>query len=213
VPLLSLKNISKSFNGKLVLSNCSLEVRSGERILISGDNGIGKSTLLKIIAGHLFSDVGSVELNGIDLLSKSFTEIKKEVALVSPLEDILYPRITGLENILYFSRLLGLDDSLVKSRIEKWRTSELFCHSMSTPFYDCSQGMKRVLSLFILTLSNPRVLLFDESFKSFDSKNREEVLTLLDSEFKESVIILCSHHKDEFSQFKNYTLTGELIAN
>lgn len=211
--LLKIQNISKSFGDKLIISKLSLEAQSGERILISGNNGIGKSTLLKIIGGHLIADSGEIMVDSTNAKKLNFIQIKEKVILISASEDILYPRITGLENILYFSKLLKLSSDIVLKRIEQWKSNKLFSESLKSPFYDCSQGMKRVLSLFVLTMGNPKIILLDECFKSFDSLNRAEILSLLNQEFEKSLIIMCTHHREEFESFKKFELNGELLAN
>ena len=213
MPTLQVQNISKSFQDKLVISDCSLEAKSGDRIIITGDNGIGKSTLLKIIGGHLLADSGELMINSKNSRSISFNDFKASVTLVSSSENVLYPRISGIENILYFSKLLSLESTFLQNRIKTWSENKLFLSSLNTSFYDCSQGMKRILSLFILTLSSPKIILLDECFKSFDINNRREVLDLLDKEFSDSIIVLCTHHSEEFSEFKKLKLNGALVAN
>jgi ABC-type multidrug transport system ATPase subunit len=211
----SAKNIKKSFSSNDLIKDISLELSSGDRLLITGANGIGKSTLFKIFSGHLHCDSGEIFINDHSFSSLSFYEIKTHIALISSNENHLYPRLNGLENIEYFGKVLGLDLESIEKRISTWSELKIFNEALKTSYHLCSQGMKKVLELFILTMHSPKVLILDECFKSFDSSNREDILKLIDREFKEGILILCSHHESELSsiiEMSKFKLDGGLHA-
>lgn len=210
------KNISKSFSSNEVIKDVCLSLKSGERILIYGENGIGKSTLLKILSGHLIAEHGTIEYCGQRFEDLSFFDIKRNITLISSTEDHLYPRLTGLENIEHFSKLINLNSVDLSNRIEQWSEISIFNQSLDTIYHQCSQGMKKILELFTFSLSAPKVLLLDECFKSFDLKNREIILKKIDDEFRDSIIVMTSHHVDEITKnlkVKTLKLNGELHAD
>ena len=71
---IDIKNISKSFNGRAVLENLSLEIGTGELVALLGPSGSGKTTLLRIIAGLEHPDRGAVDLHGADITGRSARE-------------------------------------------------------------------------------------------------------------------------------------------
>ncbi len=213
---IQVKKLSKSFSNKLIIDDLSLDLNSRDRLLVTGANAVGKTTLLKILSGHLFPDSGDLNLEGRAFSSYSFVDLKNKVSYVSSNESHLYPRLTGRENIYHFSKVISINSELLEHRITKWCSLSLFEESLKTSYHLCSQGMKKVLEIFVLTLSNPSILIMDECFKSFDPVNRKDVLELIDTEFKESIIILSSHHKEEISEIlkvEHFHLEGPSNAN
>lgn len=83
-PMLELKEVSKSFYGKVILNNISFTVDHGEKAGIIGSNGVGKSTLLKIIAGQLHQDSGEINTNA----SESIGYLKQEFEILEELQSV-----------------------------------------------------------------------------------------------------------------------------
>ena len=96
--ILELDAISKSFGGIHALKNVSLEVRKGEVLAIVGENGAGKSTMMKIIAGVLKPDSGSMRMLGETIRHKSpFDATKRGISIVFQ-EPNIFPELSVLEN-------------------------------------------------------------------------------------------------------------------
>ena len=96
---LSIENISKSYNEKIVLDNISFEVNSGETVGILGPNGAGKTTLFYIIAGLIRSDAGILSLSGTDLKQKSISERTSMGLSYLPQESSIFRGLSVEENI------------------------------------------------------------------------------------------------------------------
>ena len=99
--MIELKNICKSFNGNIVLNNLSLEVKSGEIYGLLGANGAGKSTTLNLLLGFLDQDSGTINMkdNNQNII------IQNESIGYVPENVNLYPYLTGVENLDYFSKI------------------------------------------------------------------------------------------------------------
>ena len=106
--MIQLKNIDKKFKDKLALDNLSLEVKSGEIYGLLGANGAGKSTTLNLLLGFLTADRG--EINMLDINDSSI--IQQDRIGYIPENVNLYPYLTGVENLDYFSKLAGLKFTL-----------------------------------------------------------------------------------------------------
>jgi len=195
------QDLSKSFNSNELFSNIGFELNSGERLVVMGRNGVGKTTLLKILASQLISDTGSIELNSKSFSDLEFLEIKKNVSWVNSEDHGLYPKLTGLDNIVYFSNLLSLSSEQLETRMKPWKEIELFKKALNEKFSLCSIGMKKVLLLFCLTMHDPKILIMDEPFKSFDHENKDRITTLMNELFMDKIIIFSSHDESIHSKF------------
>ncbi|OUR96688.1 hypothetical protein A9Q84_10115 [Halobacteriovorax marinus] len=211
MPILKCHSLSKSFSEKNLFSNISFEIRPGERLSIMGENGVGKTTLLKVLASQLLSDSGSLHLNGLDYSNLKFHEIKKSIAWVNSEDHGLYPKLTGLDNIQYFAKLLKISNSELNEKMKPWQDIGLFNKALNEKFSLCSIGMKKILLIFCLTMHVPQIVIMDEPFKSFDQENKLKIIKLMSDLFQEGVIIYSTHDESLNAHFdaKVLKLVGE----
>jgi len=170
---LRLENFSVGYGNKLVINNISTDFKGGEMTAIVGRNGIGKTTLMKAIAGMTKSE-GKVYISG-----EKDNEIRKEIAYVPQLGD-LNTRLTVFEMVL-----LGLVNNL------KWHVSDeqiervyktlkdMRIHGISDqPFNTLSGGQKQMVSMAQSLISKPKVLLLDEPTSALDIRHQLIVMNL-----------------------------------
>ncbi|MFB5660257.1 ABC transporter ATP-binding protein [Alteribacillus sp. HJP-4] len=167
---IEIKNVGLNFGGESIFHSLQLEVAKYEFISVVGRTGIGKSTLLRMIAGLLTPTEGSVHFEG--------------EAVDSPREDVTYvfqkPVLlewrTLLENVLLPGELNGSRPSAEdrKKAEELLLFVELNGHQDKYP-HECSGGMLSRAALARALFSNPRVLLMDEPFASLDSMTKEQM--------------------------------------
>jgi ABC-type nitrate/sulfonate/bicarbonate transport system, ATPase component len=182
-----LRNVSKSFGRVRVLDSVSLTARRGEVHVIVGPNGVGKTTLLKIIAGVLRPDSGEVMVRG-------------SVALV-PQGDSLLPWRTALRNITLPLELSGLDG--VEAREAARRVAEGLGISRYLDMYprELSGGTRRKVAIARALVTNPDVLLLDEPYNGLDVdsvRSLNETIRGLSSGGR--TIILVSHQVAEAAE-------------
>ena len=103
--MISLSGVSKSFNSYKALDDLSLQVASGEIYGLLGANGAGKSTTLNLLLGFLKPDKGVISISNANEISS----IQLDMVCYIPENVILYPYLSGLENLDYFCRLSGLN--------------------------------------------------------------------------------------------------------
>ena len=173
--MLKLDNISLSYEKKIIIDSLSFEFEDGKNTLIMGESGIGKTSLLNIIASTLKASGGQLE-SSYEKISYVFQEPR------------LFEWLTALENVSIVSNkekateiltLMGLEDSLDKY------PSEL------------SGGMKQRVSIARALAYEPDLILLDEPFKGLDEERRREVAEILFKALKGTTAIIVSHDKED----------------
>jgi putative tryptophan/tyrosine transport system ATP-binding protein len=192
ITLLQLKQINKVFNEgtpdeKIALHEISLELEPGDFVTVIGSNGAGKSTLMNIISGKIFTDIGSVTIDG-----KNVTYVKEHnrAKLVGRVfQDPMAgsaPTMTIEENLaIAYSRTKnrGLSIGVSKKRrdffIQKLETLHLGLENrLEAKVGLLSGGERQALSLLMATFTDPKILLLDEHTAALDP-SRAELITNL----------------------------------
>ena len=128
-PILSIKELKKSFGSKEVLKGVDLDVYKGQIIGYIGPNGAGKSTTVKIILGLEEEYSGRVNLFGKDI-STSSVEYKKRIGYVPEMAD-LYDNLTAQEYLTFMGELYGMDQEKADNKAEKLIKLFGMCRSLS----------------------------------------------------------------------------------
>jgi len=165
----------------VALQDVSFTVDKGEVVAILGRNGAGKSTLLKVIAGVLPPTLGTLEVNG-------------KIAPMIELGAGFHPEMTGAENVLFYSALMGRDVNLVKERIPAIGEWAGVTDHMDFPLRTFSSGMVARLAFSTATDEQTEVLLVDEVLSvgdaDFQAKSRSRMDDLIS---KGAAVVLVSH--------------------
>jgi len=187
--ILSLSKISKSFPGKAVLKSIDLHVAPGELIALVGNNGQGKTTLMKLILGLLTPDEGEILINGEKATSHR-TTAQKSIFGYLPETTAFYPNLTGQETLRYLSSL----KQEKPSKIDEVFTIVGLEHAAKYRVKTYSKGMKQRLGLAQALLGNPKLLLLDEPTNGLDPSGIHEFYQILGRLKSEGVAILMSSH-------------------
>ena len=175
---LSIKNISKSYDGRNVLDKISLEVAANTTISILGRSGCGKSTLLKIIAGIEKQDKGSIHLNDVDITNKKPNQ-RNIVYLFQ--EALLFPHLNVFENIAFGLRIRKEDNDAIKIKVSEL-LQQLGIESEASKLPDqISGGQKQRVAFGRALIINPPLLLLDEPFSNLDVETRASMQKLYKS--------------------------------
>ena len=180
--VLELTGIEKRFGARRVLTGVSLSAAGGMVVAVTGPNGTGKSTLLKIVAGLLRPTRGTVRLtlDGQDISEPALR--RRSVGYVG--QDVaLYPELSGRENLDFFARVRGEPKSSkeLQAALESVGLGERGGDAVGV----YSSGMRQRLRLALATLFSPRVLLLDEPGLALDGDG-VEMLTERIAAFKNS---------------------------
>ena len=191
-PIISLKQVSKSFSGRRVLSGISLNVEKGRTVGIVGTNGSGKSVLFNLICGFLIPDRGQVCVRGQVLgKGRDFPE-NMGVLINSPGFIGLN---TGLQNLRYLAGIRGVaGDKEIRSAMQKVGLDP----EDKTKVEHYSLGMKQKLGIAQAIMENQDILILDEPFNALDYKtcnDIKEIIRILQAEGR--TIFMTSHNYDD----------------
>jgi ABC-2 type transport system ATP-binding protein len=169
--VIELTGVSKGFGRrgarKLALDSVTLTVNEGEVLGLFGNNGAGKSTFLRIVAGLLLQDVGTCTVNGLDT-RRHLRRVRSQVGLCGADERSFYGRLTGRQNLRLFGRLHGVRSIQAKTR-ENWLLELLgLAAHADRPVQTYSTGLQQRLNVARALLHDPPILLLDEATKAAD---------------------------------------------
>ncbi|MDP9259532.1 MAG: ABC transporter ATP-binding protein [Actinomycetota bacterium] len=153
-PALTASGIVKRYGKRVVLDGAGLILRRGEVVAVVGENGSGKSSLLRICAGLLAADAGTVERRG-------------RVGYC-PQQPALFELLTAREHLVLFGRAIGLDRASALRQGSALMAEFGFRGSDDTVVKAMSGGTRQKLNLTLALLGNPQVLLLDEPYQGFD---------------------------------------------
>lgn len=160
-----LDKVSKIFGRFAALREVSTSFYPGKLYVLLGDNGAGKSTLLRVISGLAQPSLGRITFFPADV-SLGFMSHS----------SMLYDELSGMENLVYFAQLLGIEDEQVSANAMQ---AVGLAPELERPVRDYSQGMRQRLSLARTIQNDPHVILLDEPFSNVDSNSTAQMAQLL----------------------------------
>lgn len=201
-PMVSIKNVHKSFGELEVLKGISIDVMKGEVICIIGPSGSGKSTLIRCINALNDIQEGSITVEGIEVNDKDLNklELRKKVGMVFQQYN-LFPHKTALENVMMAPiRVLKQDKSeveqLARALIKKVR---LEGKENSYPG-ELSGGQQQRVAIARSLAMKPDVMLFDEVTAALDPETVNEVLVTIKDLAEEGMTCILVTHEMGFAR-------------
>lgn len=199
--ILRLDGITKQFSRRTVLDNVGLHVGPGERIAVLGDNGSGKTTMLRIAAGLSRPQTGQVEVLGIDMLRRP--EKAKRMLGYIP-QKVSFPEpLTTLEILNFFARIRSVNGD----RIDAVITELGLEHFLDKLPGQLSGGMMQRLALAVTMLDEPKLLLLDEPTAGLDQQRTMDLHKLLiQASFEGTAVLLATHLQHDVGGFAHRTV-------
>lgn len=198
------------------LENISFSLKKGQVLAVLGPNGAGKTTLLKIISTLILPKKGQVSVGGY-FLGKNDEKIKSLLGLIMDEERSFYWRLTGKQNLEFFSSLYGYNRRETAKRITQ--LLELFkIDYADKSFFSYSAGMKKNFALIRGLIHSPQLLLFDEPTKSLDYLSASHLRNFIKKKLVEEMgktVIFTTHQIDEALGFADLFMIldkGEMRA-
>jgi phosphonate transport system ATP-binding protein len=204
VPQFRLDRVSRHWGDTPALADVSLTVQPGERILLAGPSGSGKTTLLRLLAGVLRPTHGSVQVDGVDLMSMGSRELRRHRARCGIVEQgaMLVPQSDVHRNVLA-GRLAHMPWHAVLLsavwRIEAAPVRELLGRvGLADRQWDTagnlSGGQQQRVAVARALIGGPGILLADEPTSSLDPKTAHDIADLLlEQAGRGATLIFCSH--------------------
>ena len=188
----------KRGNPVSVLRGVSIDVHRGDFVALLGANGVGKTTLMKLIATLLLPDAGSISVLGHDA-AREQRAVRANVGYVMADERSFHWRLDARQNLEFFGRLDGIPRSDRVARISYLLERLDLASAGPRPFGQFSTGMKQRLAVARALLKRPPVLLMDEPTRSIDPAHAAEVWRLVRDEVSQvsGCVVMVTHHIQE----------------
>lgn len=181
--MIKLDSVSKSFDGKTVIDRFSYEFEQDKMYALTGDSGIGKTTLLNLLCGIYVPDSGNI------------TSDKKISFGCVFQDDRLFEEQSSVKNIKIATKIK--DEKYIRAEL----SSLLPADELDKPVKELSGGMRRRVCIVRAVLSNTDVLLLDEPFAGLDENNIKIAMDYILSGRKNRTIVMTSHTFDFPEEF------------
>lgn len=218
--MIKINNVSKSFvvkdhskklfrkskkNTKNVISNLNLEIPKGKIIGLLGINGAGKTTTIKMLSTLLSPTTGEILIDGNNILD-DLDSYKQKINLISGGEKNLFWRLTGRENLEYFSSLYGIKSSESDLIIDKVLKLVGLSEAADVVVEKYSKGMKQRLQIAKGLINNPDYIFLDEPTLGLDVLIAKELRNYIKklSHEENKGILLTSHYLHEVEELCDY---------
>ena len=206
-PAVKLSGIEHRYGSVTALEDVSLTLPAGATVGLIGPDGVGKSTLLSLIAGVKRLQKGSLHVLGTDLSDKRQREaLSPRIAFMPQgLGKNLYPTLSIHENIDFFGRLFGLGPKECEARIQRLARATGLHPFLDRAAGKLSGGMKQKLGLCCSLVHDPALLILDEPTTGVDPLSRRQFWELIEnlrSENKEMTVLVATAYMDEAERFE-----------
>ncbi|MDE3253750.1 MAG: ABC transporter ATP-binding protein [Bacteroidota bacterium] len=194
-PILSLRNLYKSYGYTPVLKGIQLDIYPGQVIGYIGPNGAGKSTTVKIICGLISDYEGEVIIDGING-KEDPVAVKRKIGYIPEMAE-LYDVLTAAEFLGFMAELYSLSADLANERITRMLTAFGLEKNMHQRMDTFSKGMRQKVLIISGLLHNPEIIILDEPLSGLDANSVIIVKELISKLAKEGkTIFYCSHMMD-----------------
>ena len=197
--MLALQNITKTFEGKLVLTDVNLTVPKGATHALIGSSGSGKTTLLRITLGLIPFDKGYVKINDQALSSFSPIQWADRIGYV-PQDGGLFPHMSAFENVSLIAKLRGWNKRKINVRVEELRKLvDLEPVILGQYPFEMSGGQQQRVAIMRAAMMEPDVMLLDEPMAALDPLIRRSLQQELKSIFQRlgKTVLLVTHDLGE----------------
>lgn len=197
-----------------ILKHITFTAHEEDSIGFIGANGVGKSTLLKLLVGLQLNFSGSIRVEEIPVEKRTLPIIRERIGYVFQDSDSQLFMPTVYEDIAFAPRNYGLPEEEVERRVELALQAVNIVHLREKPIYKMSDGEKKLVSIATILSMTPDILLMDEPSVALDPKNRRNLIRIL-NQF-DHLKIIASHDLDMILDTCNRTILmadGQIVAD
>lgn len=205
---ITINNLTKKFKDEIVLNNINMTLESGNIYGIIGQNGSGKSVLLKIICAFYIPSQGEVLIDNINYCNgKNFP--KNLRALIE--KNAFLPDISGFNNLKLLAKI---ENKITDEEINESLKIVNLYEEKDKMFSKYSMGMKQKLGIASTLMEDPEIIILDEPFNGIDEESKEKITNELIKIKNNKIIIITSHIKDEITSLCDHVFemkNGKII--
>lgn len=196
---IELKNVTFKYpsQSQNLLENVSLAIDAKDSISITGNNGVGKSTLISLLSGFLHPDKGEVMIDGKNIFDYDIEFLRAQIGIVPQhgllfegtiLENMtLYREGEAVDQAIQLSKILGLDEII--TRLPSGLDTQVGGAAVDT----LSEGVRQKIIMVRSLVGHPRIMLFDDANANFDIKNDARLHNVIREFKKEKTLVIVSH--------------------
>ncbi len=170
--VVELKNVSKEFDGQVVLNNISMTIKKNEFVTLLGPSGCGKTTTLRIIGGFEYPTEGTVLFDGEDITG--VPPYKRKVNTVFQ-KYALFPHLNVYDNIAFGLKIAKISSSEIKKRVNQMLELVNLGSYAKRSVDSLSGGQQQRIAIARALVNKPKVLLLDEPLGALDLKLRKSM--------------------------------------
>lgn len=178
--IISVSDLSFGYDSKRkVLENINFQLKKGESVGLVGANGVGKSTILRILVGLNTGFQGDVMVNNIPLEKKNLKTIRKNIGYVFQDADSQLFMSTVFDDVAFAPRNYGMSEAEVNEKTMEALKVVHIEQLKDKQIYKLSEGEKKLASIATILSTEPDVILMDEPSVALDPKNRRNLINIL----------------------------------
>ena len=176
---IKIEHLTFAYGKDQVLNDLSFQAQGEETIGLIGANGVGKSTLLKLMVGILSGYEGTLEIGGLCVEKKNLAQIREKTGYVFQDSESQLIMSTVYEDIAFAPRNYGYSEEEVKKRVEHAMDMVHIENIKNKQIYRLSGGQKKLASIATILSTNPEIILLDEPSVALDPRNRRNLIHVL----------------------------------
>jgi len=219
-PIIRIKGLSHYYGRKSAVRSIDLDIPALSRVCLVGPDGVGKSTLLGIVAGLRHLQIGDVRVFDGDMRNAAHRNdsVTRIAYMPQGLGQNLYASLSVLENIDFFARLFGLSGKSKRERIEWLLASTDLLPFAGRQAGQLSGGMKQKLGLCCALIRDPEILILDEPTTGIDPLSRRQFWDLIDEisfRHRSMSMVVATAYMEEAERFDRLIMMddGRILAD
>ena len=192
--MLEARNLGKTYNGRPVLRDVSLQLKRGEVVGLFGPNGAGKTSCFYIMAGLIKADYGNVILDGADLTNAPMYQRSRSGLGYLPQENSIFRGLNVEQNIMAVLETIEKDPVERKSILRSLLAEFSITHLRYSPAVTLSGGERRRLEIARALAAGPQYILLDEPLAGVDPVSVDEIAGLVRQLKEKDIGVLITDH-------------------
>ncbi len=176
--MIEIKNVSKTYNNNIkAIDNLNLTINDGEIVGFIGLNGAGKTTAIKMMTGILQPDIGTIKINGYDIVKDSL-KAKQIIGYIADSPD-MFLKLTGMEFINFIANIYKVPLDVRKKRIKEFGERFGLSDVLDKPMQSYSHGMRQKIMVVAALVHDPDVWILDEPLIGLDPTSAFELKKMM----------------------------------